>query len=367
MDGIFFELIRVSIGTQDGLSQIPSTDDWDKLYDMAEKQTLVGVCFAGLSKLGADSVSGFASIGMSEEQFYKWMGRAVQIQEWNEIANLRCVELQKILLSAGFQSCILKGQGNALLYEKELWGLRQSGDIDVWLWCNGSLKERRRKIIEYARSLTPNAKAVIHHIDGKVFNDIETEFHYLPSWFYSPISHHSFLRWCESQAEMQMTHKVGEIIVPTVYFNSIYLLTHIKHHLFQEGIGLRQLMDYFGVLKAPESKKIDRAEWMETVNSFGLRKFAGAIMWIMQEQFGLKQEYLLCEPIAKEGTMLLNEILEGGNFGRYRGGVGVRRRNVVVRGLNSIRRINGFLLHYPSEVLWAPFWKLWHWFARKRF
>ena len=53
--------------------------------------------------------------------------------------------------------------------------------------------------------------------------------------------------------EEQFSHRVmlgeqGEIAIPTVEFNLIFQLTHIFSHLMNEGIGLRQLVDYYFVI-----------------------------------------------------------------------------------------------------------------------
>ena len=62
----FVELIQVSIGIKDELSKMPTNKGWKVLFDMSKKQSLVGVCFAGLQRLGADADEGFARIGISE-------------------------------------------------------------------------------------------------------------------------------------------------------------------------------------------------------------------------------------------------------------------------------------------------------------
>ena len=133
MSTAFFELIRVSLGVQNSLSHIPSKKEWSKLYQMAEKQSLVGVCFAGLRRLGADADTGFSIIGMNKMQYLNWMGMAFSIQMRNEEVNRQCAELQTKLQSDDLRTCLMKGQGVALAYGEQLSCLRQSGDIDVWV------------------------------------------------------------------------------------------------------------------------------------------------------------------------------------------------------------------------------------------
>ena len=155
MNGIntlFYELIRVAIGTQTSLSRFPTEAEWENLFDMAVKQSLVGICFAGLSRLGADSDNGFAKIGMSESLFFDWMGMAAQINMKNDLVNKQCANLQKQLAAYGFRSSILKGQAVAMLYGEELRGFRQSGDIDIYVDCG------REKAIEYARLVQDNVE-----------------------------------------------------------------------------------------------------------------------------------------------------------------------------------------------------------------
>ena len=107
---LFFELIQVAIGTRICLSYTPSANEWGKLYAMAKKQSLVGVCFVGLQRLGADADGGFSRIGIDEKLYLTWMGMATKIQQRNEVVNRQCVDLQKRLSDDGVRSSILKGQ-----------------------------------------------------------------------------------------------------------------------------------------------------------------------------------------------------------------------------------------------------------------
>ena len=132
IERLFFELLRVSIGASGCLSRTPTDEEWKALYDMAKKQSLVGVCFAGVQKLVEQQQT-------SEEMLYlTWMGMAAKIQQRNEVVNQQCVEVQRMIAERGYRSCIIKGQSNHPNYTstgsvqvQDLAMLRQSGDIDI--------------------------------------------------------------------------------------------------------------------------------------------------------------------------------------------------------------------------------------------
>ena len=109
---LFFELIQVSLGTRKCLPHTPSAVELGKLFDMAKKQSLVGVCFAGVQKLQTQRQES------SERLYFTWMGMAAKIQQRNEVMNRQFMEVQSKLSADGMDSCILKGQGVALLYDE---------------------------------------------------------------------------------------------------------------------------------------------------------------------------------------------------------------------------------------------------------
>ena len=81
----------------------------------------------------------------------------------------------------------------------------------------------------------------------------------------------------------------------------------------------------------------------------------------------MKEQFMLCPVNKKHGTFLLSEILVAGNFGQYDN----RTKHIEIkkrfrRGFVQLNKNLRFVTYYPSEVLWSPFWKLWHWGWRKR-
>ncbi|MCM1372257.1 MAG: nucleotidyltransferase family protein [Bacteroides sp.] len=356
---LFYELIRLSIGEQQYLSRVPTVRDWATLYDMAMKQSLTGVCFAGVQRL-CNSDEGYYA-GMPELQYLTWMGMAAKIQQRNQEVNNQCAILWKRLTADGLRSCILKGQGVAQLYGS-LSGLRQSGDIDIWIGC------KKDATLDWIMTQGVNIGSIdLVHAHADFFEDTEVEVHSQPSWMYWSKADKVLQRFCQEQAEKQFANRDQKVnfSYPTVGFNIVYLLVHINRHIFEDGIGLRQLMDYYFTLKA--STDAQRKEAMSVLTKMGLQRFAGGIMHIERKVFRLDVTYMLCEPNEREGDFLLHDIMIGGNFGTYDN----RTKSFATnerwkRGWFAIRHNMRYLTHYPSEVLSIPFWKLWHYCWRKR-
>ena len=352
---IFFEIIQCGIGTRKQLSCVIPHSQWKEVYDLAGKQTLLGITFAGIEKLPTEQRP-------PKEILLQWFQYSEVIKRRNRLMNERAAKVSHKFRQEGFRNCILKGQGIAQLYPDPY--LRTPGDIDIWL--EGGSK----KILEYVRRYTPESKPVYHHIDFPIIKDTEIEVHFTPSWMYNPIGNRRLQRFFKIQAESIYNNHAetieGEFPTPTVLFNRIYILLHIYRHLFQEGIGLRQLLDYYFVLKQEVTDK-EHKESIRMLDSLGLIKFTSAMMHIMKEVFGLDEKYMLLSPDKKEGEFLLNEIIKTGNFGYYDNRYKrVSKENEFAHFLNSLQRTRRLLFHYPGETLWSPYFKIWHFFWRKR-
>lgn len=334
---IFFDLIRVAIGNQVCLSHSPSADEWVKLYDMAKKQSLVGVCFAGVQKLVAQKQ------GPPEMLYLTWLGMAAKIQQRNEVVNRQCAELQAKLSADGIHSCVLKGQGIAALYG-QLATLRQSGDIDVWVKATPS------RVIEYAQRFGISEEPTYLHIGAKVFVDTPVELHWKPTLFRNLFHNSIVQRWCDENTADSFAHldKYG-FDVPSDDFNRVFNLSHLYRHFMFEGVGLRQVLDYYYVLMNTTCS--DSLAEQNLICRLGMKKFASSLMWVLDALFEMPEDKLLFVPDEKEGKFLLGEIMQMGNFGR--GDTRNSEDRVQVRMLKKWAHL---LLHYPSEVIWNPVW-----------
>ena len=354
MDSLFFSLIRLSLGTSKDFPRQLLAEEWAELYRLSVKQSLIGVCFVGVRRY-LEFYSNDAP-PMPKSLYFKWLGAATQIQQRNEWMNQKCVELHTTLTSGGLKNSILKGQGIAMLYG-ELSHFRQSGDIDIYVDCG------RKKAIEYAQIIgQQDIDWDYKHLHLKVFKDTEVEMHYRPEVLLNLIKNRKLQQWFSSdEVQQQIFQKRGEIFTPSVEFNLFYILLHIYRHFLYEGIGLRQLLDYYFVLKSAGEKGRDTIG-REAIELFGLKRFAKGIMWIMQTVLGLEKHYLLYEPNEEEGKYILSQIMEGGNFGHHNKRLNTKKNFGKLGAIRKILKHNLNLLgHYTSEVIWAPIWIVFHW------
>ena len=235
---IFFDFLRFCIGSAKEIPGSLKEADWKELYAIAQNQALLGVLFHGIRRLPKE-------LAPEQKLLMQWMVMAEQIRKQNIRLFQDSVKVCQNFENEGFANCILKGQGNALLYPDPY--MRTPGDIDIYL--SGG----RRKIMKYVDQVCPNQVMRYHHVDFPVMKTA-IEVHFTPSYMFCPIHNRRMQKWFEEVMGEQCNHRVslpdgyGEIHVPQVSFNVIYILSHLYRHIFTEGIGLRQLLDYYYVV-----------------------------------------------------------------------------------------------------------------------
>ena len=451
---IFFDFLRFSISSDSVPPSSLKGADWKELYAIVKKQCLVGVLFDGIKKLPAEHV------GMKKELLLQWMAQSQMLEKANVRLNDAVIQVSEWFRKKGFRTCILKGQGNALMYPNPY--SRTPGDIDIWV------EGGDKRVISFVRSISPHEKACYHHIEFPSYKGVEVEVHYRPSFLLCFWHNRKLQKYYERVKEQQFSHRVmlgeqGEIAIPTVEFNLIFQLTHIFSHLMNEGIGLRQLVDYYYVLcdfykvyqksskitpslftlkegdfsnhpvplskegstfspspsssgsgdvtapsrcseplrskvGGPSKVSPNCAGWdrrdaigdmtsatastdssataarssstaldvvQKELKELGVWKFAGGIMYIMQEVFGMPASHLIVPPNEKYGKFVLNEVLEAGNFGKHdaRNRFG---RSQFGHNLQRVYRDIRLVRYFPAEALCEPLFRVWHFFWRMK-
>jgi hypothetical protein len=228
------------------MSRVIAGMDWQELYSFASKQALLGLCFDGIERLGKEYPEELRLNPIGRELLMTWMGKAQQIRRQNMKVNAVASKLFSMLREDGLRCCILKGQGNALMYPNPY--SRTPGDIDVWIVAS------RERIMEYAQKKFELGDDIrLQHLETSL-DGVPVELHFFPCSMNNPIYHARLQKWFRRNADLQCSNVVslpdgaGDIAIPTTAFNVVYQLTHLYHHFFDEGIGMRQIIDYFLVV-----------------------------------------------------------------------------------------------------------------------
>ena len=246
MEAGLFRFLRFSLGLEGEVKGFldgrKGAFDWDACYQFAKRQTLVGVLFDGIQRLPKE-------LAPARPLLLRWLSDSESIRRRNMRMDRASAYIYNKVCTAGFRCCILKGQGNALLYPHP--SSRTPGDVDVWVMAN------REELRHIALSLTEgdgsSLQESLNHI-GLTVHGVSVELHSTPALLNSPLHNSRLQRWLKRNADLQCSNRIalpnnaGEVAVPTLSFNIIYQLCHLFHHCFYEGVGLRQIVDYYFVL-----------------------------------------------------------------------------------------------------------------------
>lgn len=387
----YLDFLRFSLDEGAAVPESVKLIDWDQLLQFAKDQCVPGIYWMGVRRLG-----NLKENKPTDDHVMRWMAACGKLGKRNCTVTERSAWVAKNFEKEGFRACLLKGQGLALCYPDP--SLRYPGDIDIWVVprpqsgspnaaSQGSNAASQRSshssfhfslfthredadirtVIAYCRQFVPDAKACYHHIDFLKAGDVPVEVHYRPSWLNNPFHNRRLQQYFLEHADAQFSNQQPQgFAAPTWEFNVVFLLSHIANHLLHEGIGLKQVIDYYYLLRSQtERRSIDSYE--QEFRRLGLLPFARQLMWVLCQVLGLDEQLLVARQDERRGRLLLSEMLAGGNFGMhddrplsgfYTSGLKSNLQRLV-RDLRMMR-------YFPSESLWEPAFRIWHYFWRRR-
>ena len=362
---LIFAFLKYSLGGKVDMNNVVVDMNWQQLYSFASKQSLHGFCFYGIERLGKEYPEELKRNPIERELLMTWMGKAQQIRRQNRKVNAVASKLYSMLRGDGLRCCILKGQGNALMYPNPY--SRTPGDVDVWIDAS------RERIMEYTQKKFELGDDIrLQHLETSL-DGVPVELHFFPCSMNNPLYHARLQKWFKRNADLQCSHIVGlpdgagDIAIPTSAFNVVYQLCHLYHHFFDEGIGMRQIIDYYYVVSML-NVNCEMLTWLpKDLKYLGLWKFAGAVMYVLHEALGLSEEKMIAPMDEKRGKLLLAEILNGGNFGKHFTKYGhFTQQGMAKKYFLKIWRNMHFVRYYPAEALSEPIFRTWHFFWRMK-
>lgn len=348
MINLFFELIQVALGSKKNLSHTPDSEEWKELFYLCQKQSLSSFVFTAIEQLNREGQK--PPMGL----LYQWIGASEQVKMQNALMNKEAARLTSLFGQEGHRTVILKGQANARLYPIP-WS-RQPGDIDICV--EGGFKKVANTAVKLGllgRNLSKyqsdgEPMIAYHHIHlNHNENGIDVEIHFRPSsGNLNPFTNKRLQAFLEKEINKDCTLVDEGFRVPNIRFALVMQIAHIQRHLISEGVGMRQIVDYYYLLKSDVNK--ERNNIFSRLQFLGLNHTAEALMWILHDKLGMEEEYLLAPKDERRGKMLLQSIMDGGNFGHY-------YNDMAMRGCwGKLKRKHGhwlFMLKFDArEAIW---------------
>lgn len=372
----FYTILQSDIGKTVQLSHTLSEKEWNEIFGLAKKQALVGIMFEGVERLPQEQWP-------PRNVILQWAMVVESIKHRNRQTTDVCLRLTEVLGKDGFETCILKGQANHIYYDglnsaHTLGHLRICGDVDAWIWPKEKTKHPVKSIIDYCQSKKILLSLCHLHAEVKPVNGVPVEIHFRPSFLNAPWSNLCFQKLFKSAVfENKEIDECGTIKKLRVDYDLIFQMNHIYRHLLDEGVGMRQVLDFYMLLKTYRKESLVRDELMDGsalkkhVKACGMGRFASALMYVLQKIFDMDGSELLCAPSEHHGSFLLDEMMLAGNFGHY----DARMRTLEVKkgklsyqlqkALRRFKRNLRFLTSYPGEVICEPIARVEHFLWRK--
>lgn len=348
----YFEFVRFCLNDNYKEPESLMKMDWDGLFQFGREQTIMGILFQGIKKLEKSQFKPDAKYIMMFYHYY------INIERVNKQVYKDAVKITKDFKERfDLDTCVMKGQANALMYPDPF--MRTPGDIDLWVDAAAD------EIIKIARRLDAKSEIGYHHIQVR-YSKTPVELHFFPSFMgnlfyeYRMRKYFNLHKKEQFQNKKQLPEKIGIINTLTPDFDRIFQMSHLMHHFFFEGIGLRQMIDYYYLLKQGTTTD-EKAETIANLKRFNMFKFASAVMYIMKEDLGLDDKYLLMESNIKIGKLLEKEIILSGNFGFHDKRFSFSGKSVYEQYFVEIYRNLHFAFEFPAETIWGrPLSRWWH-------
>lgn len=346
------------------------------MFELAQKQALLGIAFEGVKKLPQEY---WPKGGM----FLKWTMATEAIKHRNRQTTDVCLRLTEIMSKEGFDICILKGQANHVYYDRLIDGVslgmqRVCGDVDAWIWPKEKILHPVKSIIDYCQRKNILISLCHLHAEVKPIGGVPVEIHFRPSFLNAPWRNRSFQKVFKVAVfENAKIDDIGIVKKLRVDYDLIFQMNHIFRHLLDEGVGMRQVLDFYVLLKeynkeqSELSELMSRSEIMFHICACGMKRFASALMFVLKDIFDMSNDELLCAVSEQHGAFLLDEMRAAGNFGHYderMKTLEVRKGKLSYQLQKAQRRFKRnlrFLTSYPEEVICEPFARVYHFVWRK--
>lgn len=313
---LFFQLVRAGLwveakSTDLGTHGFVDAVDWEKVYQLAEEQSVIGLVLAGIEWFKVHD----SRFTVPQELLLQWIGEVQIIEQQNKAMNDFIAELMEKLRNADIYTLLVKGQGIAQCYERLLW--RACGDVDLLLSAN-NYEKAKTFLIPLADHVDPEDTSIKHL--GMTMGEWIVELH---GTMHTEISRRVNKGIDKVQDDLFLGGNVRSwnnngttVFLPSPDNDVILVFTHILEHFFVEGVGLRQVCDWCRLLWTYRSE-LDLQLLESRIRKMGLMSEWKAFASLAVDMLGMPKGIMpfYDESFHKKGKCVLSRIMKSGNMG----------------------------------------------------
>ena len=357
---LFLSLLSAAIWGEKPDASAFAEANWKQIFRLADTQTVPSLIVDGMGMLPPESLR------MSLDDKLSRLGKMQRMECVNSLHRSVIVKIDKALKAEGIQAVFMKGQTTALRYPNPLH--RTPGDIDFVVSA-----EDFDKTMAVMEKIGKVDYGLVHEHHGMAWVDgVTVEPHYKVHNYQRPSTDRAMQEMFASVfpdglASADMDGYQVPIFPPT--FESVFLISHMVNHVYEEGLGLRQVIDYAMFLHAC-ADKIDWVKHDEYLHKMRMERAWRIFTCICVKYLGLPLPSQV-EPFSHREILwserMMDDIMRVGNFGRgeyvfsHRGWLDAwRNYRWVVKRCYRL----GFVC--PSEARWWIVSKLTRFLWKKR-
>lgn len=309
----FFELLRAGLWSDGNPDmRIDGTTDWQEVYKLASEQSVLGLVLAGLEH---------SDMKPPQMLLLQWIGEVQMIEQRNREMDVFIADLIEKLRKNDIYALLVKGQGIAQCYEKPLW--RSSGDVDLLL-SDTNYEKAKKVLLPIAVNVEREYKSFKHQgmtMEGGYVVELHGTMH-------SRLSKGIDRGIDEVQRDVFYNGSVRswqdgntQVFLPSPDNDVIFVFTHILHHFYIEGVGLRQICDWCRLLwKYTDSLNYELLE--SRIRKMGLMSEWKAFYNLANKYLGMPDYgaglMVHDSRYDMKADRIMEFILESGNFGHNR-------------------------------------------------
>lgn len=307
----FLKLVRAGLwadteSTNLSIQGFKDSEDWGKVYQLAEEQSVVGLVLAGIEH---------SKVKPPQELLLQWIGEVQMLEQQNKAMNQFVAELIEKMRNADIYTLLVKGQGIAQCYERPLW--RACGDVDLLL-SDRNYERAKEYLTPHAVDVESEDKEAKHL--GMTIGEWLVELH---GTMHTSISRRvnkgidAAQNDCFYVGNVRSWNNDGTtVFLPSPDNDVIFVFTHILEHFFIEGVGLRQVCDWCRLLWTYRTE-LDLQLLESRIRRMGLVRVWKSFGSMAVDELGMPKGAMpfYDESFRKKGQRVLARIMKSGNMG----------------------------------------------------